>query len=144
MGQAIIEDIKKGNGLEYSLIASGKRLGKKEIKPLGYIVAVEDETDEGDPCIYLEDIALLPEAQGQKIGWEMMKNLIAKLKEKAKKENKPILLDMHLRESSQRFFERYHNELEQMGLKLIEEALVLDYYDEGEDSLYKVYQIKPE
>ena len=142
MEQAMIEDIKKGNGLEYSLIASEKRPGKKEIEPLGYIVAVEDETDEGDPCIYLEDIALLPEAQGQQIGWELMKNLINKLKEKAKKENKPILLDMHLRENSQRFFERYHNELEQMNVKLIEEALVPDYYDENEDALYKVYQIK--
>ena len=29
-----------------------------------------------------------------------------------------------------------------MGVKLIEEALVLDYYDNDEDALYKVYQIK--
>ncbi len=62
---------------------------------------------------------------------------------KGKMENQPILLDMHLRETSQRFFERYQNELEQMGVKMLEEALVPDYYDEGEDSLYKVYQITP-
>ncbi len=29
-----------------------------------------------------------------------------------------------------------------MGVKLLEEALVPDYYDEGDDSLYKVYQIE--
>lgn len=52
-----------------------------------------------------------------------------------------MLLDMHLREGSQRFMEKYGQQLEQMGVKLLEEALVPDYYDEGEDALYKVYQI---
>jgi len=31
-----------------------------------------------------------------------------------------------------------------MGVKLIEEALTPDYYDEGEDALYQVYEIKPD
>src|SRR3989344_3359570 len=35
-------------------------------------------------------------------------------------------------------------DLEQMGVKLIEEALTPDYYDEGEDALYQVYEIKPD
>ncbi|MEK7634285.1 MAG: GNAT family N-acetyltransferase, partial [Patescibacteria group bacterium] len=140
-GQAMIEDIKQGNGLEYSIIMTGKRAGGNE-EIIGYIAAMEDETDEGDKSIYLEDIAVLPEAQGQGIGWEMFKGLINKLKEKSRKENKPILLDMHLREESQRLLERHREELEQMGVKLIEEALVLDYYDNDEDALYKVYQIK--
>lgn len=52
-----------------------------------------------------------------------------------------MLLDMHLREWSQRFMEKYGQQLEQMGVKLLEEAFVPDYYDEGEDALYKVYQI---
>ena len=142
LGQAMIEDIKSSNGLEYSIIVSGKRPKNKTPEAIGYLIAVEDETDEGDPSIYLEDIALLSESQGQQIGWEMLKSLIAKLKEKAKKENKPILLDMHLRETSQKFFERHHNELERMGVKLLEEALVSDYYDDNEDALYKIYQIK--
>lgn len=142
LGQTMIEDIEQNNGLAYSIILEGIRSGKKSKEIIGYLAAVEDETDEGDPSIYLEDIAVLPEAQGQQVGWNMLKNLIAKLKEKAGKENKPILLDMHLRETSQRFFERYQSELEQMGVKMIEEALAPDYYDEGEDALYKVYQVK--
>ena len=51
---------------------------------------------------------------------------------------------MHLRENSQKFMERHRNELEQIGVKLIEEVLVADYYDEGEDALYKVYEVKAE
>lgn len=142
MGRAMIEDILNGNGLEYSIIAFGKRPGDKKAEVIGYIAAVENETDEDNPCVYLEDIALLPEARGQKIGWNMLKNLIAKLKEKAEKKNEPVLLDMHLRENSQRFFERHQNELEHMGVTSIEEALVPNYYGEGKDALYKVYQIK--
>lgn len=46
-----------------------------------------------------------------------------------------------MRENSQRFMERHRAELEQMGVKLIEEALTPNYYDEGEDALYQVYQI---
>lgn len=37
--------------------------------------------------------------------------------------------------------ERHRNDLEQMGAKLLEEALVADYYNEGEDALYQVYEI---
>ena len=39
--------------------------------------------------------------------------------------------------------ERYRDELEQMGVKLLdgEEALVADCYNEGEDALYQVYEI---
>jgi len=140
-GQAMINDINSGNGLEYSILVYGRRPREKRPETIGYLVAIEDETDEGDPSIYLEDIALLPEAQGQRIGWEMFKNLIGRLKEKVKQENKPVLLDMHLREATQRFFERHQNELEQMGVKLIEEALVPDYYDDGDDALYRVYQV---
>ena len=40
--------------------------------------------------------------------------------------------------------ERHRADLEQMGVKLIEEALTPDYYDEGEDALYQVYEIKPD
>ncbi|HEY4519175.1 MAG TPA: GNAT family N-acetyltransferase [Candidatus Paceibacterota bacterium] len=102
----MIEDIKEGNGLAYSIIITGKEPGSKAEEIIGYIIAVEDETDEGDACVYLEDIAVAPEAQGQGVGWEMLKNFIDKLKEKARRDNKPVLLDMHLRENSQRFMER--------------------------------------
>lgn len=140
-GQAMIENIKQSNGLEYSVVISGKKDGKSNEEIIGYIAATEGETDEGDASIYLEDIAVVPEAQGQGIGWEMLKGFIEKLKIKAQKENKPVLLDMHLRENSQRFMERHRNDLEQMGVKLLEEALVADYYNEGEDALYRVYKI---
>lgn len=141
-GQGMIEDIKKQNGLEYSLTLGGKRAGQTEEETVGYIVAVEDETDEGDKSVYLEDIAVLPEAQRQGIGWDLLKGLIQKLKEKSAKESKPVLLDMHLRENSQRFMERNRALLEEMGVKLIEEALVPDYFDEGEDALYQVYEVR--
>ncbi len=120
---------------------SAKKVGGKDEEIIGYIVAVEDETDEGDACVYLEDIAVIPEAQGQGIGWNMLKSFIKRLKEKAARDGNPVLLDMHLRENSQRFMERYRAELEQMGVRSIEDALVSDYYEEG-DALYKVYEIK--
>ncbi len=120
---------------------SAKKVGGKDEEIIGYIVAVEDETDEGDACVYLEDIAVIPEAQGQGIGWNMLKSFIKRLKEKAARDGNPVLLDMHLRENSQRFMERYRAELEQMGVRSIEDALVPDYYEEG-DALYKVYEIK--
>lgn len=142
LGQAMIEDIKQGNGFEYSIIVDGQKSAGVNKEAIGYLAAVEDETEEGDPCVYLEDIAVVPEAQGQEIGWKMFQDLIGKLKEKARKENKPVLLDMHLREGSQRFMEKYGQQLEQMGVKLLEEAFIPDYYDEGEDALYKVYEIK--
>jgi hypothetical protein len=49
---------------------------------------------------------------------------------------------MNLRESSQALLQKHKEDLENLGVKLIEEALVPDYYDEGEDALYQVYQIK--
>ncbi|MEK7157867.1 MAG: GNAT family N-acetyltransferase, partial [Patescibacteria group bacterium] len=141
-GQAMIEDIKSGKGLDYSTIFYGKNSKTGKTEAVGYIVAVEDETDEGDESVYLEDIAVLTEAQGQGLGWNLFKSFVEKLKAKALKENKPILLDMHLRENSQRFMERHRQELEQIGVRLIEEALVADYYDEGEDALYQVYEVE--
>ena len=140
----MIDNINNGNGLEYSVIQTGKRASDKPEEIISYIVAYESETDEGDACVYLEDIAVILEAQRQGIGWNMLKSFVEKLKEKAKRDNKPVLLDMHLRENSQRFMERHRADLEQMGVKLIEEALTPDYYDEGEDALYQVYEIKPD
>jgi ribosomal protein S18 acetylase RimI-like enzyme len=141
-GQTMVEDMKRGNGFEYSVAMLGVRPGKKQAEIVSYIVAVEDETDEGDKSIYLEDIAVLPEAQRQGIGWETMKEFVGKLKMKAEKDGKPILLDMHLREGSRALLQRHKEELENMGVRLIEEALVPDYYDEGEDALYQVYEVK--
>ncbi|MFA6322969.1 MAG: GNAT family N-acetyltransferase [Candidatus Buchananbacteria bacterium] len=140
--QTMAEDIKRGNDFEYSIAINGIRPNKKSAEIVAYIVGVEDETDEGDPSIYMEDIAVLPEAQRQGIGWEAMKEFIGKLKVKAQKDNKPVLLDMHLRETSQAFMDRHKEDLESLGVKLIEEALVPDYYDEGEDALYQIYEIK--
>ena len=139
-GQTLLEEIKGGNGLEYSMVISGIPEGETVVKPIGYLVAVEDRTDEGDPTIYLEDIAVLPEARGQGAAWIMIKELIFKLQTKAKKENKPVLWDMHLREASQRLLEKHKDDLIIMGVQVIEEAFVSDYY-EGEDAVYKVYEV---
>lgn len=139
-GEELAEDIESGKGFNYSVVLTGeKEADKKEI--IGYAVGVEDETDEGKPSVYLEDIVIAPEAQGQGFGWEIIEKMIEKLKEKAAKENKTILFDMHLRESSQRLMEKHKEDLERLGLKLVDEALVPDYYDEGEDALYQVYEI---
>ncbi|MCX6737011.1 MAG: GNAT family N-acetyltransferase [Candidatus Parcubacteria bacterium] len=140
-GSGLIENIKSDNGLEYSLIIRGKQPDQEE-KIIGYIVAVDDETDEGDPCIYLEDIAVLDEAQGQGLGWEMLKELVNKLKIKAQKNKKPILLDMHLRKNSQGLLQKHKEDLEEMGVRLTEEALEPNYYDTNEDALYQIYQIQ--
>lgn len=141
-GYALIEGIKEGNGLAYSVAVRGERSVKEGSELIGYLAAVEDETEEGDPCVYVEDIAVIPEAQGQGVGWRMFEQLIEKLKAKARVENKPMLLDMHLRDNSQRFMERHRDDLARMDVTLIEDALVPDYYDEGDDALYKVYEVK--
>jgi len=141
-GQSLIQDIKDGKGLEHSVILRGRRLGKKTLEMLGYIVGVEDKTNEDEPCVYLEDIAVSPEAQGQGIGWNMMEAFVQKLKEKAHEQKKPVLLDMHLRQNSQRFMEKHKEDLEKLGVKLLEEAIENDYYDEGDDALYQLYEVR--
>ena len=140
-GQELIEDIKKGNGLEYSVIISGTNPKNKKEQQLGYIVAVEDKIDEDDPSIYLEDFAVVPDAQGQGVGWELLKEFVGKLKAKAAAKGEPILWDMHLREGSQKLLEKHHDDLVRLGLEVLEEAVVPDYYDDGVDALYKVYRI---
>ncbi len=105
------------------------------------MVATEDETDEEEPCIYLDDIAVLPEAQKQGIGWKMFKKIIETLKAKAQTKNQPILFDMHLRNTSQAMLDKHANDLKALGVELTEEAFVPDYYDEGDDALYRIYKI---
>ncbi|KKQ56415.1 MAG: hypothetical protein US74_C0015G0005 [Parcubacteria group bacterium GW2011_GWA2_38_13] len=141
-GQGLIQDINDEKGLEYSITLQGTRKGKKTLEMLGYIVGVEDETSDGEPCVYLEDIAVAPEAQGQGIGWNMMEAFTQKLKEKAKEQKKPVLLDMHLRPNSQRFMERHKEDLERLGVQLLEEAVENDYYGEGDDALYQLYEVR--
>ena len=85
-GQEMIDNINNGNGLEHSVIQTGKRASDKPEEIISYIVAYESETDEGDACVYLEDIAVILEAQRQGIGWNMLKSFVEKLKEKAKRE----------------------------------------------------------
>jgi len=126
-GQALLEDIKKGNGLEYSVIIPG----------IAYLVAVDKE----DSTVYLEDIAVMPEAQRQGIGWKMAKNLIKKLQNKAEGEGKSVLLSMHLREASQKLFEKHKADLEKMGAKIIKEEFLPAYYKNGENAIYRIYKI---
>ena len=126
-GQALLEDIKKGNGLEYSIIIPG----------IAYLIAVDKE----DSTVYLEDIAVMPEAQRQGIGWKMAQKFIKKLKSKAEKEGEPVLLSMHLREASQKLFEKHKEDLEKMGAETIKEEFLSAYYKNGENAIYRIYKI---
>ncbi len=141
IGQEMIEELKHSNGMEYSFIVEGVPEGKTEVEPIGYLVATEDETDEGEPCVYLDDIAVLPEAQKQGIGWKMFKNIIDILKTKAQAKNQPILFDMHLRNSSREMLDKHINDLKALGVEMTEEAFVPDHYDEGDDAVYRVYKV---
>lgn len=49
---------------------------------------------------------------------------------------------MHLRDSSQRLMEKHKEDLDNLGLVLIDEVLVPDYYSDGDDSLYQVYEVR--
>ncbi len=126
-GQALLEDIKKGNGLEYSIIIPG----------IAYLIAVDKE----DSTVYLEDIAVMPEAQRQGIGWKMAQKLIKKMQNKAKKQGKPALLSMHLREASQKLFKKHEEDLAKMDAKIIKEEFLQAYYKNGENAIYRIYKI---
>lgn len=134
-GQAMVKDIENGNGLEYSMVSYGN--GEK----VGYLIAVENISATGEPTIYLEDIAVLPKAQRRGIAWEMLRELIFKLQTKAKKENRPIFWEMHLRETSQKLFEKHREELKKMGVEIVEEILMPGYYRNGESSLHRIYRV---
>jgi len=134
-GKAILQDIESGRGLEYSFVAF---VGKKNI---GYLVAVEEKSKEGGQIVYLEDIAVLPEAQGHGVAWEMLKKLIRKLQAKAKRDNEPILWEMHLREASRNLFEKHKKELEEIGVEGIKEIILPRYYKNGEDASYRLYKV---
>ncbi|MCX6704769.1 MAG: GNAT family N-acetyltransferase, partial [Candidatus Woesebacteria bacterium] len=140
-GQALVQDILEQKGIEHSMTIWGKVRQGGESEMIGYIAAMEGETDEGDASIYIDDIAVSPEAQRQGIGWKLLEKFIQKLKLKASTDKKPILLDIHLRPNSQAFMEKHKDKLNALGVNLIEEVLVPDYYDEGEDALYQVYEV---
>ncbi|MCX7778708.1 MAG: GNAT family N-acetyltransferase, partial [Patescibacteria group bacterium] len=140
-GQEMINDLKEKNGLKYSVVIYGQRLDEQESKLLGYAIAYEDETDEGEFCVYLDDIAVRPDSRGQGLGWSLVKEVIKRIKEEAKIRNQSIFFDMHLREDSQDLFERHEEDLKNLGVLLKESVLVPDYYDEGEDALYQKYEV---
>ena len=142
-GQELVQDIKDGNGLEYSVAIWGVAPGNSKQEMIAYAVAVEDKTDEGDKSVYLEDIAVVPEAQRQGVGWKLIQQMVQRLKEKASSEGKPLLFDMHLRPNSLSMLDTHREELTGMGVISIEEALVPDYYDEDEDAVYRVYEVSP-
>ncbi len=142
-GLELVHDIKAGNGLEYSVATWGVPQGMTKQEMIAYIVAVEDETDEGDKSVYLEDIAVAPEAQRQGIGQKLIQELMERLKTKANSEGEPVLFDMHLRPNSLALLDRQRQQLTNMGVVLLEDVLVPDYYDEGEDAVYRVYEVSP-
>lgn len=139
-GKRLMDDIENRNGFVYSVVLAGKReSGKKEL--LGYAIAVEDETDKGEPCIYLEDIAVSGHIRGRGIGWKITEKVIEKLTAKIKKDGKPVLLSMHLRESSKRLMDKHKADLEARGVRLKDEKIVNEYYSKNENALYRIYEM---
>ncbi len=141
-GQATIDEMQNKNGLRYSVALTGTRPNQEQPQLLGYAIAYEDVTDEGLPSIYLDDIAIAPDCQGQGLAWNILQKLVERIKERVRAKGGSIILDMHLRPHSQRLFEAHRNDLAQLGVILKEDALVPDYYDEGEDALYYAYEVK--
>ncbi|MFA6535806.1 MAG: GNAT family N-acetyltransferase [Candidatus Paceibacterota bacterium] len=140
-GLELVRDIKDGNGLEYSLATWGVQEGGTKQEMIAYAVAVEGETDEGDKSVYLEDIAVAPEARRRGIGQKLIQELLGKLKVKAARDSKPVLFDMHLRSNSLALLDGQQAQLGGMGVVLLEDVLVPDFYDEGEDAVYRVYEV---
>ncbi|MFA6096889.1 MAG: GNAT family N-acetyltransferase [Candidatus Paceibacterota bacterium] len=138
-GKRLIDDIESGNGFDYSVVLVGKGDGgEKEL--LGYAIGVEDKTDKGEPCIYLEDIAVSQKVRGRGLGWVIMKEMIGKIKVKLKEDGESLLLSMHLRESSKRLLDKHKEDLEALGLRRIDEVLVPGYYSKNENALYRIYE----
>lgn len=138
-GKRLIDDIENRNGFDYSVVLFGKGDGgEKEL--LGYAIGVEDETDKGKPCIYLEDIAVSQKVRGRGLGWVIMKEMIEKIKAKLKEDGESLLLSMHLRESSKRLMDKHKKDLEALGLRRIDEVLVPEYYSKNEYALYRIYE----
>ena len=142
-GLELVRDIKEGKGLEYSVATFGVPQGMTKQEMIAYAVAIEDETDEGDKSVYLEDIAVAPEAQRQGIGQKLIQELVERLKAKAGSDGEPVLFDMHLRPNSLALLDRQREQLAGRGVALLEDVLVPDYYDEGEDAVYRVYEVSP-
>lgn len=142
-GQEMTDEMMETNGLKYSVLLKGVPEGKQDPELLAYLVAHEDETYEGKPSVYLEDIAVGPEYQGSGLGWKLVEASLVSLKEEAQRQGKPILWDMHLRPASQRLFERHEQDLSNQGIYLKESDLVPEYYGEHEDALYQIYEVTP-
>ena len=140
-GLELVRDIRANRGLDYSVATFGVPQGATRQEMLAYAVAVDGETDEGDKSIYLEDIAVAPEAQRQGIGQKLIQELIGRLKSKATSDGKPVLFDMHLRPNSLALFDKQREQFAQAGVALLEDVLVPDYYNEGEDAVYRVYEV---
>ncbi|MBU1922303.1 GNAT family N-acetyltransferase [Patescibacteria group bacterium] len=141
-GAEMIDELKNKEGLKYSVALWGKRGKDKNESPFGYTVAYEDETDEGESCVYLDDIAVTPELRGKGLGWQLLKETIFRIKEEAARRGKPVYFDMHLRPDSRALIERHEQDIKNLGMEVVESALVPDYYDAGEDALYQVFEVR--
>lgn len=135
-GPSLITHIRKKNGLKYSYVAVGP---KNTV--VGYSVAIDDKMDDGRRCVYLDDIALLPQVQRRGIGWKLVEALVSKLHATAKKTKHSILFDMHLRPTSQRFMDKNAAKLAKLGTTVCEEEQYPGYYGTNQDALYRVYRV---
>ena len=139
-GRAMINELELHNGLAYSSALYGKVDRETDDRLLGYALAYEDATDEGEASVYLEDIAIVPDVQGQGVGWRLVEDIVKRIKS-AQAQGGPKYFDMHLRPNSARMFESHRADLEQLGVRIAESVLVPNYYDEGEDAVYQVYEV---
>ena len=136
-GQALLDDIKKGNGLEYSIVVLNEKMEK-----IAYLISINGQAQKEEPCVYLEDIAVMPDFQRKGVGWMLIKKIVRKLQAKAKKEGKAVLWSMNLRKTSQNLFEKHREDLKKMGVISIKEELLTNYYKNNESGLYKVFVIE--
>ena len=142
LGPALITHIKQKNGLGYSEVVYGKRTKNSKVELIGYLVAIDDKMDDGRKCVYLDDIALLPEVQRQGIGWKLLRVLVKQLHGRAVKSKKRILFDMHLMKTSLAFMEKNSKKLAKLGCTVVSDYFYKDYYKLGKDAIYRVYQVK--
>jgi len=147
-GKEMIDEALERNGSDYSVIVHTTEkveAGKKKNKEIvaGYALAYDENNDNGEPCVYLEDIAVDPRYQGHGLGWKLVEQLVTRVRVKAQAKNEPIILSMHLRPDSQRLFERHAQDLVALRAEPVKTALEPDYYDEGEDALYQELAVMP-
>jgi ribosomal protein S18 acetylase RimI-like enzyme len=129
-----------GNAEQFSFTVTGKN-PRGRTRLIGYLLCERGKTDEGEPCLYISDLAVHPSAQGQGIGWGLFRTFVQSVAQAAKTGAAPDLIDLHMRAGTIGLLEKHADELAQLGLTQREELTLPGYYGEGEDAVYRVYRV---